>query len=482
MPEQYRLFKEGESWPPVKAQVRNAIYKNLRDIYALSQKTIWNPELKIDQTWRFVPSALPVIIIHGIRNWLFQNQLKIEWPNETQDDVKAAVDRIIEETDLQTVLWLAKADGGITGDIYIRVAYHDDHPQNTEYGVVVDYVKPEMVFPEFLLNNDAIAKSNSIGWTGKKEIAGIKTDFLFLETYEPGRITLEKFKLDSGNRIGIKVELDPEDPPEFTKVPENLNLLFHLQNQPTLEYYGASDISVAVQNPIKEIVNRQTRKAWVLDVMGRPILVVPEKACERQVDPKTGETFLKIPSEAIVIDDLTKAEQIKYLTWDANTQAVDYEMDRYRQEAFLAASVSPTALGIETKGGVASGHALEVEMAPMLTLINTIKRIWQTTLGKLLYAAQVLEVSMGGARYIPTKCRVAIETGVPISRDTQATIIQKVAPHLPKHEVMRAWLPDANAATIDSMVTSMAGTNGNLQQRLQARRMQREQPTQGEQQ
>lgn len=479
--EQYRLFKQGDRWPIESVSARNAEYSRLRGIYDGSGQEAWKGELQIQTHWRFVPSDLPRIIVGAIRDWLFKSPIKIEWPEDTPEETMQAVDRIVRETSLLSSLRTAKEEGSITGDIYMRLGFDVENEASTEYGVLIDFPNPSMIVPEFWEGTQVMVKSLSVISIRQYETPSGNTKYLYVETYSPGEISGEKFLLDEGNTIVSKEEITPEDPiEEHVATGTESSLIFHIQNRPANKFYGVSDVEV-IESPTKQIANRITRKQRVIDFNSAPKLVIPESAMKKREDPETGNVWYEIPTEVIPLDTTEhSADSVRWLTLALDTESIEADVELFTSIAYHLAGVSPLAIGEDTEGGVRSGHALEVEMTPMLTLTESIAANFENVLEKVLFAAQELENYMGDAAYPPIKPTVALDVSVPISLKDRMEIAGALVGKIPDADWLKILFPDATDAAIQKKIAELpkATAGQSRADRLRARIEGRAQETQ----
>lgn len=465
-----KMFTPGESWPPQKIRERNERYNRLAALYENRHEEIFRDDLRLPDHWRYISVPFPQLISHVARDMLFRENPKYERTDESEETADA-VSRIIKQTRLWQTVRNAALPASYLGDAYLRVGVNFYGKAKTDFGVCIDTVDPRMVIP---VSDEADGSvSRALYQTWKVPYPGRKDEFiLYAERHRAGEVWLRKFHLRPGNILGDPLPVEAGDGPEVQEFDQAVNLLVHVPNRrASFGLYGRSDYA-GIQDLIREIDNRETRRARILDMFSSPKLMVPESAMQR--DEKTGQ-FVFSADEVIPVPPDIQTSSLGYLTWDARLESAEKQIEALTEWMFLGSDTSEATFGKGVEKNE-SGIALYLKMSRTLLSVENKVDDWEQAISSVLESAQIIEnwelmegAEVGGASYEVTKPSIQIKSGLPSDSTTvidetlklrsaglvdDETALKRIFPNLEQKEVAALLERVGNVAQERARVTS----------------------------
>lgn len=476
-----KIFKANEPWPPQGIKERNERYDMLAALYENKHEGVFRGDIGIPDHWRFISVPFPQLIAHIARDMLFRENPKYERTDENEATADE-VTRIIKDTHLWQTVREAALPCSYLGDCYLRVGVNYFGRPKTEYGVSIDTVDPRMIIPISDEADRSVARALYQTW--KVKMPGHNDEhILYAERHRPGEVWLRKFRLKPGGIIGEPLEVDQStDGPEFQEFDESINLLVHIPNRrSSFGLYGRSDYA-GIIDIIREIDNRETRRARILDMFSSPKLKVPQEALQR--DEKTGE-YVFNADEVIPVPQDVDGAAIGYLTWDARLEAAEKQIDSLLEWMFLGSDTSEATFGKGVEKNE-SGIALYLKMSRTLLTVENKVDDWEHAISTVLESAMTIEnwtgmEGVGGASYEITRPSITIKSGLPTDSTTviDETLKLKGAGLIDDETALRRIYPNAEQKEIEAMMervntvaTERARVTSPFRQRVEARRNQ----------
>ena len=258
---------------------------------------------------------------------LFGEELAIESAQESAA-VEMAVARLVENSKFHSGLYEASSIASWAGSAWMQFYMRDGK-------VVCENVQPENVFPDYTPGTRDL-RSATI-----KYLIMLKGErYVRMIHHRPGAIEHHLYRLKDDGQVGAEVDVTLADPTLRPVQPTGIKdlTIVELPNFApcglgTSDYDGAESL-------IDEVNNRRTQISRVLDIHGDPALLV----LANLFNERTGE--FRVSGRALPVDDMTKGDPVKYLTWDAKLEVAF----RALTEATLGFSgqmdMSPMLLGI----------------------------------------------------------------------------------------------------------------------------------------
>lgn len=300
---------------------------------------------------------------------LFAENPKFKAPD---DDKQAWLDELIKKNDLYSKLMLDALSNAYKGDSFWKVRFNE--------GVILEPVRPELVFVDLDEDNILEPKKYYIAWRKKYN----DNEYLRVEEHEKGIIRNKLYLLD-GERIGKQVDLSLfyEDLPEEQTTGIDDFLIVHIPNFRTNDsFWGISDY-YDIESIQDEINNRLSRISMILDKHSDPTLIVPPGTLD-----ENGE-LMKGDAEVFEIGQGDIPPQ--YLVWEGKLESAFRELQWLIDMLHMQAEISPSLTGLDPKGPPESGRALKYRLLRTLAKINRKRIFYEEGIKKMFNLAMKLE-------------------------------------------------------------------------------------------
>lgn len=426
------MFAVGKSYPPKDHQSRIKRYRKNKELVLCNKRLLDDirSKLAIDEH-QYIYANYAGLICKKAADLLFGDS-PIYSAGEEGSPEQQAIDRIVKDNALNTTNYEMANGNAYRGDAFYKLKWAQNYrgvlPEDADpYRVMIDAQNASYVFPETILGDRKKISVYHIAVPVSKEIDGGKIKWeLEVEKHEPGIITTSRYEMDPVSTVGTEVvewvitrEVG-ESAILDTKVP--LPLVVHVPNFALDDSWeGIDDISEH-EALFREINNRLTQIATILDKHADPILTVPEGVLEEGPD---GEPQVRA-AYAKVFEVAGKSDVIpQYITWDGQLEAAFKEVDKLVDALLTTAEMPPVALGRENAGtSGATGLAVKYRMGPLLSKIARKRQYFDKALTEVIYTAQLLECAhtTKEAEYTPTKPHIIFSDGLPTDEREQAEI------------------------------------------------------------
>ncbi|MFA5408736.1 MAG: hypothetical protein WC343_08210 [Bacilli bacterium] len=350
--------------------------------------------------------------------------------DEDQTAQADALQRIIQWTDLWSVMDDAVVDMSTYGDAPLKVRYQD-------YGII-ENVPPEYWFPVVEASNVKQAKAHVIAYEfedpeQKDQIAGVdsglslssgKTSYLKVEIHTVGRIEHRLYRLKD-KKIESQIELSdfPDfellQPVEETGLDDFAIIVLH-NTTSTKKYHGKEDYSIFL-DVIKELETRYPQVFFILDKHADPSMYGPPM---EEQDPRDGEYKVQGGSRYFTLVDKEQAVP-GMITWDGNLdasfQTIAGEGWGLMQRFYELSETSKVCFDSSAGGQGLSAQALRLMMWKPLKKANKIQRRLTPVVQQLIRLVSLTEAKMGmkGAVVIEN-VKLNWHDGMPIDEQADA--------------------------------------------------------------
>lgn len=448
-----KMLAIGAPWPPEDQDTRDrlALYERNEHLFEGDHEKVWQDELRKLRGDKKGDLRLNLNYFQLIS--LFWGDMAVgETPNikpkdEKQTAQKESLDRIVQWTDLWSVIEDAVIDLTKYGDAPLKVRFQ-------KYGIV-ENVPPEYWFPVVEQSNVKQVKAHVLAYQfddPESENTGIsvqkivtaegasqltdpqikalesspvitsgKTSYLKVEIHTVGRIE-HRLYLIKDKKIADLVELNTF--PEYKGLLESEETglddfaIIVLHNTTSTKcYHGKDDYSIFV-DVIKELEIRYPQVFFILDKHSDPSMFGPP--IEEQ-DPRDGEHKVMGGSRYIALTEGQTAPG--YLTWDgqltANFQAIGGEGWGLMQRFYELSETSKVCFDSSAGGQGLSAQALRLMMWKPLKKANKIQRKLTPLVQQVIRLLSMAEVfmKMQGAMVVEN---VAIDWHDGMPKDDQA--------------------------------------------------------------
>ncbi|MCK9570684.1 phage portal protein [Candidatus Pacearchaeota archaeon] len=424
-----KILGIGQPWPPDDGDTRErlALYERNENLFEGCHEKVWQDELRKLRGDKKGDLRLKLNYFQLIS--LFWSDMACgETPDARADEKQSAqaeaLSRIIQWTDLWSVIDDAVIDMSMYGDAPIKIRYQDygiienvpagywfpvveasnvkqlkahviayefDDPEQAEKGISVQQMIPANKASQLTdAQIEAIESGNAI--------SSGKTSYLKVEIHTVGRIAHRLYRLKN-KKIQAQIELS--EFPDFkalqsieeTGLDDFAIIVLH-NTTSTKKYHGKEDYSIFL-DVIKELEVRYPQVFFVLDKHSDPSMYGPPM---EEQDPRDGEYKVQGGSRYITLTDKDQAIP-GMLTWDgnleANFQAIAGEGWGLMQRFYELSETSKVCFDSSAGGQGVSAQALRLMMWKPLKKANKIQRRLTPVVQQLLRLVSMLEVHMG---------------------------------------------------------------------------------------
>jgi Phage portal protein, SPP1 Gp6-like len=384
-----------------------------------------------------------------------------------------ALNRIVEENDLNKVIHEAVIGAGVRGDAFLKV-YHDYRqdfsevpegfslPPTVRPEPIIEAIDPKIVFPETSRGSDKRFKAVNIAWveyidpaTGAPKSANEKRDRTFLdilkemfdkdageipilhvERHVPGFIIYEAYRLyerdvdtsygapvqifDIGEQLPTGREFDIEP----TGVPRIL--IEHIPYKATdTSWQGISGIE-KLDSVLAAINDRLVQIDYILHKHSDPTLYGPPLDDGAGGNVRLGGAYIDVTK-----DDATPGA----ITWDSKLEGAFRELDYLIGLVFMLSETPQWLFGTtlsEDKGGTGTSHtdgvAIKARFMPILSKVKRIRLHVDKAIRTILWNAMELENFAhqgvaGFEHYEPVFPKIVWKDGIPANEKELAEIM-----------------------------------------------------------
>lgn len=423
-----KILAIGQPWPPDDRDTKErlALYERNENLFEGCHEKVWIDELRKLRGDKSGDLRLKLNYFQLIS--LFWADMACgETPDAKADEEqKAQVDaltRIVQWTDLWSVIDDAVVDMSMYGDAPIKVRYQDygiieNVPAGYWFPIVeasnVKQLKAHVIAYEFdditqadkgisIRQMIPASKANQLT---DSQIAAVengmafssgKTSYLKVEIHTVGQIEHRLYRLKD-KKIQAQVEL-PEFPDfkslqsiEETGLDDFAIIVLH-NTTSTKKYHGKEDYSIFL-DVIKELETRYPQVFFVLDKHSDPSMSGPPM---EEQDPRDGEYKVQGGARYYTIQE--GQAKPEYLVWNgeltANFQAIAGEGWGLMQRFYELSQTSKVCFDSSAGGQGLSAQALRLMMHVPRKKANKIQRRLTPVVQQLLRLVSMAEVNMG---------------------------------------------------------------------------------------
>lgn len=456
-----KLFQEGAQFPPEDHVARIAKYKRNEDIFAGHLYKAYerasqilkdgNPKQKEQLEKLYIAVNLMDVILTKPADLMVGEEPIYESGRPDNSPEQQALNRIVEENELNRVIHETVIGAGIRGDAFLKVyhGYREDFSEIPEGilpkgkvvpdGVlpepIIEAVDPKYVFPEVSRKSKKKFKAINIAWVewvdvnDKEEIA-----FLNVERHVPGFIFYERYRLHENGvntyygaavdtyLIGERVPTGRTQDIIETGVPRIL--IQHIPYKAVdTDWQGISGIE-KLDSVLAAIQDRLVQIDYILHKHSDPAMYGPP--LEQGPNIRTGGIYIEVTKE-----DQTPG----YMDFDSKLDGAFKELDILIGLVFMLSETPQWLFGTtlsEDKGGTGTSHtdgvAIKARFMPILSKVKRIRVHVDRAIRNAIYEAMNLEnIAYSGVDdfqpYEPIYPKIIWKDGIPANEKEQAEIM-----------------------------------------------------------
>jgi hypothetical protein len=292
---------------------------------------------------------------------LFGEELAIE-PSDGGGEVAAPIARLVEGSHLHAELFESAVISSWSGNAYLQFYMENG-------AVKCENVQPENAFPHYA--------------PGTKKLQACTIKFLVMlkgERYiriihhAVGRIENSLYILKDDGSVGPQAPLTLLEKPVLPVQPTGIDELTVVE----VPNYTAGGIGVSdydgSESLIDEVNNRRSQISRVLDIHGDPAMMVLESLMAQS---STMQGQFRINGRAIAVDDMSKGDPVKYLTWDAQLEVMVAALVDATKAFCGQMEIAPGLLGLEGGTSADSWKKLKLQACQTLARVNR-KQLFMT--------------------------------------------------------------------------------------------------------
>lgn len=433
-----KILSPGQPWPPSDRDTRErlALYKRNEHLFEGDHGKVWQDELRKLRGDKSGDLRLRLNYFQLVS--LFWADMAVgETPDAKADEEQTAqvdaLSRIIQWTDLWSVMDDAVVDMSTYGDAPLKVRYQD-------YGII-ENVPPEYWFPVVEAANVKQVRAHLIAYEFEDpeqeqdieaQIAAIdgsfslitgKTSYLKVEIHTVGLIEHRLYRLKDKK---IESQIDLADFPDFESLQpveetglDDFAIIVLHNTTSTKRYHGKEDYSIFI-DVIKELETRYPQIFFILDKHADPSMYGPPM---EEQDPRDGE--YKVQGGARYYTIVEGQEPPGMLTWDGNLdasfQTIAGEGWGLMQRFYELSETSKVCFDSSAGGQGLSAQALRLMMWKPLKKANKIQRRLTPVVQQLIRLVSLVEVNMGMKGAVPIEnIKINWHDGMPIDEQADA--------------------------------------------------------------
>lgn len=460
----YRLFQPGALYPPIDDLPRIAKYRRGRAIFNarysepayLGEPNILTRATKLLADTPHAPHLDTLYIAVNLMDILLTKPADLmvgeppQYETGRPDDSpeQKALNRIVENNDLNTLIHESVIGNGYRGDAWLKVryGYYQDFsalpssatvPSDAEMGPIIEHVRADYVFPETSRGNVKKFKAVNIAWVEWVETEDEEIPFLNVERHIPGYIVYERFKLydpQVNNEYGVPIQIFTIGEPVPTGRESDIvetgvpYLLVHHAPYKSVDddWSGVSGIE-KIEPVLAAINDRLTQIDYILWKHSDPTLYGPDLEGADNESMRFGGRYIPMRKE----DPEPGA-----ITWDGQLDAAFKELDLLIGLVFQMSETPQWLFGtttVEDHGGTGTSHtdgaAIKARFMPILSKVKRIRVHYDKAIRDALWTAQLLELYANRnvpnfERYEPVYPTIKWKDGIPRDEREAAEIAQ----------------------------------------------------------
>jgi hypothetical protein len=357
-------------------------------------------------------------------------------------DQQKAINRYVEENDLNQLIHESAIGGGIRGDSWIKVRYgyrQDfseldalglERPEDAVMEPVIEHVNAECVFPETA--NGDVKKFKAINiamveWveTPKKEIP-----FLNVERHVPGYIIYERYRLvPTGANTEYGVPIDTFYIEEKVSTGRDEDIVetglsyipvFHIPYKSVdSDWEGIGGLE-KLETVFAAINDRLVQIDYILWKHADPTAYGPELE-------GTGDTVTFGGKYIPITENDPKPG---YMTWDGQLESAFKELDLLLGIVYQMSETPQWLFGTtmtQDKGGTGTSHtdsgAIKARFMPILSKVKRIRTHYDKAIRDALWTCQLFDTKFGEYDFEPVYPTIKWKDGIPRDEKELAEIM-----------------------------------------------------------
>lgn len=451
------LFYEGATFPPENHIERLAKYYRMKAYFDGTHKFNYDrmaellrnspqhaqlDKLYIAINLAYILTLKPADLLIGDRPTYVSGE-----PDASDEQKK--LNSIVEENDLNTLIYESATGGGYRGDSFFLARYGKRHdlseyeklgiPNKGKSEPIIEHAAADTVFPETVDGNIKKIKAynvTSIVWvkTEKKEIP-----YLNVAKHIPGYIIYERYRMDEIPEVGVnsqygypittykivgKVPTGRKN--DVVKTGATNPLVFHVPYSSVDDNWQGKGFIETVEHAIQALEDRLTQLDYILLKHSDPVMYGPELQSNpgQPQGVTVGGKYIPLRKE-----DATPGA----ITWDGKLEAVFKEMDYLISYIFQMSETPQWLFGTTISGGGnaggsgtshSDGAAIKARFMPILSKVKRIRNGYDKAIRDAIWACFELEKKHGNYTGKDIYPKIHWKDGIPKNELEEAKIME----------------------------------------------------------
>lgn len=460
------LFVEGAQFPPAHEIERLAKYERgkkifdgkLYEVYERASQILKDTPAAAQLETLYIAVNLMDVLLTKPADLLVGNPPTYESGHSADSAEQAALDRIVEENDLNQLIHELVIGAGYRGDSFIKTYYDyrgdfsevpGGRPPYVRPEPIIEAVNPIYVYPELSRGSAKRFKAINIAFVEWVDEGDEETPYLNVERHVPGYIFYSRYRLhpkDVDNSYGVPIQT-------FTvgeRVPTGRDVEYEETGIPRLlighipykstddEWSGISGIE-KLESVLAAINDRIVQIDYILWKHSDPVAYGPPLSTDDEV--QWGGKYIEVRKDE---------PEPGYMTWNSQLEGAFRELDFLLGLVYQMSETPQWLFGttmIEDRGGTGTSHtdgaALRMRFMPIIKKVERIRSHVDRAIRDALWTAMELEIEANRgvrdfAAYEPVYPKIIWKDPVPRDEKEEAETMNIRTGGLPTIDVKSA--------------------------------------------
>jgi len=447
------LFTTDAQFPPPDSIERLSLQERMRKLFDGKQIEVYERATEILKDSPHAPQLKKLYIAVNLADIITTKPADIlvgdppayesGLPDTSEEQV--ALNRYVEENDINQLIHESAVGGGFRGDAWLKVrfGYRQDYseytaitgqeaPDDVMMEPIIEHVRATTVFPETARGNVKRFKAiniASIEWVenGKQEIP-----FLNLERHVPGFITYKRFRIHENGvdttygvpistyTIGDAVATGREE--DLVATGLSYMPVFHVPYKSLDDRWEGVGGLEKLESTFAAINDRLVQIDYILWKHADPTAYGPDLEGQDGSSVSFGGKYIPVSKE-----DPTPG----YMVWNAQLDSAFKELDLLISTVFIMSETPQwlfgTTMAGDQKGGSGTSHtdstAIKARFMPILSKVKRIRGQYDKALRDALWTCYQFDAEFGAYAGEAVYPKIAWKDGIPRNEKEEAEIM-----------------------------------------------------------
>ncbi|MED2978795.1 phage portal protein [Bacillus swezeyi] len=422
----YGIIRKGAQFPPQDSVERLAKYKRAkkwfdgkqRDVYERATAILKDSPFSSQLEKLYIAVNLADILVTKPADLLVGEPVRFESGKSDDSKEQKALNRYVEENDINQLLHESATANGYRGDAWFKVRYgyrqdyselkkmgliEGDAPEGVEMEPIIEHVNASWVFPETSAGNVKQTKAINIAQVEWVETEKTEIPFLNVERHIPGYILYSRHRLHENGvdtstgtpvqlfTIGDEVPTGRDEDLDVTNLPHIP--VFHIPYKSVDDSFFGIGLIEKLETVFAAINDRLVQIDYILWKHSDPTAYGPDlEATNGAV--QFGGKYIPVTKE-----DPTPG----YMVWQAQLDAAFKELDILFSNVFQMSETPQwlfgTTMSGDNSGGTGTSHtdgaAIRARFMPILSKVKRIRSHYDKAIRDALWTCMLFDKEFG---------------------------------------------------------------------------------------